>query len=164
MTDAPTSAAPAAEAPKPGALDLYRAFGDAITGPVRSPRFAITLEAALIGTWFLVRATTPADSPLVVAWAIAVAVVTALSPVSGLVILAATAPFDEPFTITRLLGPRMLLVFVLAGSVAVRVLLRPRSMPWSVSIVLAAGLVVGTLGSLALGYRQFALSTSCTGS
>ena len=155
MTDTPTSAAPAAEEPAPGALDLYLAFGDAITGPFRSPRFAITLEAALIGAWFLVRATTPADGPLVVAWAIAVAVVTALSPVSGLVILAATAPFDEPFTITRLLGPRMLLVFVLAGSVAVRVLLRPRSMPWSASIVLAAGLVVGTLGSLALGYRQF---------
>ncbi len=105
--------------------------------------------------WFVIRSATPADGPLYAAWAVVVAGVTILSPLSGLVVLAGTAPFDEPFTITKLLGPRMLLVFVLATSVAVRVLFRPRSMPWSWPVILAGALAVGTLGSLAIGYRQF---------
>ena len=139
----------------PGALDLYRALGDALTGPLRRPRVAIPLEIGLLVAWFVIRAATPADGPLYAVWAVVVAGVTLLSPLSGLVVLAATAPFDEPFTITPLLGPRMLLVFVLAGSVAVRVLLRPRSMPWSWPVVLTGALAVGTLGSLAIAYRQF---------
>ena len=139
----------------PGALDLYRALGDALTGPFRRPRVAIPLEIGLLVAWFVIRAATPADGPLYAAWAVVVAGVTVLSPLSGLVVLAATAPFDEPFTITPLLGPRMLLVFVLAASVAIRVLFRPRSMPWSWPIVLTGALAVGTLGSLAIAYRQF---------
>ncbi len=145
----------AADPRRPGALDLYRALGDALTGPFRSPRVAIPLEIALAAAWFVIRAASPADGPFCVAWAVALGVVMVLSPLSGLVVLAATAPFDEPFTLTRYLGPRMVLVMVLAGSVAIRVLFRPRSMPWSWPVVLAGALAVGTLGSLAVAYRQF---------
>lgn len=150
-----SSDGPAVADRPPGALDLYRALGDALTGPFRRPRVAIPLEIALLAAWFVIRAATPADGPLYGAWAVAVGIVMILSPLSGLVVLAATAPFDEPFTITKLLGPRMLLVFVLAGSVAIRVLLHPRSMPWAWPVVLTGALAVGTLGSLAIGYRQF---------
>jgi O-antigen ligase len=151
-----------ADAGRPGPLDLYRALGDAITTPFRNPRVAVPLELGLIAACLLIRATTPAGGPLYAAWAIVVGVITVVSPLSGLVVLAATAPFDEPFTITYLLGPRMALVFVLAASVAVRVLLRPRSMPWSWPVVFAAALVVGTLGSLAIAYRQFGSAFTAT--
>ncbi len=146
--------APAVADRPPGALDLYRAMGDALTGPFRRPRVAIPLEIGLLVAWFVIRSATPADSPLYAAWAVVVGGVTILSPLSGLVVLAATAPFDEPFTVTKLLGPRMLLVFVLAASVAIRVLFRPRSMPWSWPVILTGVLAVGTLGSLVIGYRQ----------
>ncbi|HYO41653.1 MAG TPA: O-antigen ligase family protein [Candidatus Limnocylindrales bacterium] len=127
----------------------------ALTSALRRPRVAIPLEVALVVAWLAIRTATPADGPLFAAWAIVVAVVMILSPLSGLVVLAATAPFDEPFTITQYLGPRMLLVFVLAGSVAARVIVRPRSMPWSWPIAFAGLLAIGTLGSIVVGYPRF---------
>lgn len=138
----------------PGAPGLVRALG-AVTEPIRRPRVAIPLEIGLLVAWLLIRSATPADGLLYHAWALVVGVVAILSPLSGLVVLVAIAPFDEPFTLTKVLGPSMLLVLVLAASVAARVLVRPRSMPWSWPVVLAGALAIGTFGSLAIGYSLF---------
>ncbi len=64
---------------------------------------------------------------------------TLLSPVSGLVVLVAIAPWDEPLTLGHALGLRNLLPLALAASVGVRILFRPRSMPWSLPTLLALG-------------------------
>jgi O-antigen ligase len=150
--------APGAVATAPSVLDRMRASGDAITAPFGRRPVALAIEIALLVTWFVLRTVLPADDPLLVAWAVAVGIVALLSPLSALVVIAGTAPFDEPFTVTSLLGLRMILVFVLGIGVAVRVAFRPRSMPWSWPVVLGGALLAGTLGSIGITYAKFGRS------
>ena len=49
----------------PGALDLYRALGDALTGPFRRPRVAIPLEIGLLVAWFVDPVGDPGGRPAV---------------------------------------------------------------------------------------------------
>jgi O-antigen ligase len=59
------------------------------------PRLAIALEASLLVSYLLIR-TLGLPAPVLVAWAAVASLVAVLAPVSGLVLLAAIAPFNGP--------------------------------------------------------------------
>jgi O-antigen ligase len=145
----------AGEGAPPGVLDLYRALASAARDVLARRSVAIAVEVGLLVAWLVIRSTTPADGPLYLAWAVAVGVLTLLRPVSGLVILAAIAPFDEPYTVSRVLGLKHVLVAVLAASVAIRLAVRPRSLPASWALLGAGGVALGTLAGLVLTFRRY---------
>ena len=59
------------------------------------PRLAIALEASLLVSYLLIR-TLGLPAPVLVVWAAAASLVAIIAPVSGLVLLAAIAPFNGP--------------------------------------------------------------------
>jgi O-antigen ligase/polysaccharide polymerase Wzy-like membrane protein len=87
----------------------------------RRRRIALAVEISLVVLYVLLR-TVDAGRPVLTLWLVAVLLVAVVSPVSGLVLLAAIAPFSEPLTITRQLGVKPLIVVALAGGVVVRIL------------------------------------------
>ncbi len=139
----------------PGALDLYRELASKTQEILARRRVSIVLEVSLLVAWLAIRSTTPADGPLYLAWAVVVGVLTLVRPASGLVILAAIAPFDEPYTVSRVLGLKHVLVAVLAVSVAIRMAARPRSLPASWALLGAGGIALGTLAGVLLTYRRY---------
>lgn len=113
------SGAPAA----PGVVDLYRAMlagARSTVDAVRRRRIAIAIEVSLIVAYVLLR-TFDAGRPALTLWVLVAIVIAIASPVSGLVVLAAIAPFSEPFSITRQLGAKPALVVALGIGVFVRV-------------------------------------------
>lgn len=156
MEPAPTApAAPSgSQAPAASAADLYRSAWSSARDIVRRRHLDLIAEGGLILAYFLLR--TVGAGPLALAWWVVAAIGLALvSPVAGLVVLAAIAPFDEPLGLSRALGFKHLLLLAIAASVGARILPRPRSFPRSVPLLLAAGLAIGTLAGVALGYRKF---------
>ena len=130
-----------------GIWSFYRSIWDAVRAQPVQRRLAIAAEVAMIGAWFVLRTRYPIDARPYLAWAIVTAVIALISPLSGLVIVAATGAFWEPVTIGRDLGMRHLLVAVLGVSVAIRLALGGwRRMPWSPSVLLA--IVIGTLTAI----------------
>ncbi len=140
---------------RPGSLDLYRELASTIQAVLARRRVAVALEVGLLAAWLVIRSTTPAAGPLYLAWVVVVGVLTLVHPVSGLVILAAIAPFDEPYTVSRVLGLKHVLVAVLAASVAIRLVVKPRSIPASWALLGAGGIALGTLAGLVLTYRRY---------
>jgi O-antigen ligase len=138
---------------RPGVLDLYRELG-AVLFP-RWARVAPLVEVAVIASWFLFR--TVDVHPLAMwLWVGLAAVVALLAPTSGLVILAAIAPFNEGFVLTRDIGAKSFLAVVIVGSIAVRLALGWRG--WRrppVSVILAAFLLVSTGAGLAISRARF---------
>ena len=106
----------------PGALDLYRDLVEAVRSTLdaaRRRRLAIIVELSMIAAYALLRTADVGRGQLTL-WTAAAIAISVLSPVSGLVILAAIAPFSEPFTVTRQLGVKPFLVVALAAGVLLR--------------------------------------------
>ena len=76
----------------------------------------------MIGLYCLLRTADLGRGQLTL-WTAAAIAISVLSPVSGLVILAAIAPFSEPLTVTRQLGVKPFLIVALAAGVLIRVTL-----------------------------------------
>jgi hypothetical protein len=108
-----------------GVLDLYRALLDAgrtWLGAARRRRLAIAVEISLIVLYIVLRTLDTSRFSLQL-WTIATAIVAIVSPTSGLVVLAAIAPFSEPLTITRQLGVKPLLAVAIGLGTLIRVLI-----------------------------------------
>jgi O-antigen ligase len=139
----------------PGVVDLYREVFAAASAFARRWRLEIVTEIALVVAYFTLR-TIGADAPALPTWLIAAAVVAVVSPTSGLVVLAAIAPFNEGIAITRDIGSKtMVAAAVLAGIVVRWVLdpsarIRPRA-----PVLLAGGLIVASGLSLIRSWQRW---------
>lgn len=129
---------------RPGALDLYRAIWAAGRAWTEGRWVRPGIELGFVVVWGLLRMT-GSHPALDSAWTVAAVGLSLLWPGSGLVVLVAIAPWDEPLSLGHALGLRHLLPLALAASVGLRVLFRPRSMPWSLPTLLAFGLLAITL-------------------
>jgi hypothetical protein len=141
-----------------GILDLYRSVWQAGRSVIVRYRIAVVVELLLIAAWFILRTEFSVESRAYLSWTFVAAGVAMISPTSGLVILAATAPFFEPVTLTRALGMRHVLVASLAASVLLRLVSGGwRRMPWSPPILL--GFAIGLLTALGVvnTYMRFDL-------
>jgi hypothetical protein len=143
---APESSPPTSAAGNGGIVDLYRSVWRVAASAAARHRVAILIEIGLVVLWVVLRTRFAVETRPYIAWTLVACGIAAVSPTSGLVVLAATGPFYEPATFGRDLGPRHLLVAVLGASVVVRLLAGGwRRMPWSPPIVLALGIVGLTL-------------------
>jgi O-antigen ligase len=129
-------------------LDLYRAIWSGIRLAIARHHVAIAVELGMIAVWFILRTVVDVRSGPYLAWVVVAGAIALVSPTSGLVILAGTAPFYEPGEVSRSLGLRHLLVAVLGISVALRLLAGGwRSMVWTAPVRMA--ILVGA--AVALG-------------
>jgi O-antigen ligase/polysaccharide polymerase Wzy-like membrane protein len=138
---------------RPGVVDFYGALGDAVRE--RVPHAAIVAEAALIACYFLARTVNVPDAVLGV-WLALAAVVTLISPTSGLVLLAAIGPFSEGILVARGLGGKPFLVVLLVLAVASRVAIRPTT--WvrpPAAVLLAIAILAGTAAGLVVNWIRF---------
>ena len=141
----------------PGVLDLYRAIWATGSGLFGRPRARLSIEIGFVAVWAVLRMA-GAGFELSAAWTAAAIVLAILSPGSGLVVLVATAPWDDPLFLSRSLGLRHLLPLALAASVGLRILVRPRSVPQLVPFAVALALLAVTLllgvGSMFVRYGR----------
>ena len=128
----------------PGVIDLYRAMAATATDVSRRYRLALWSELALIGLYFALR-TTAADTTQMTVWLVAVVALSIASPVGGLVVLAAIAPFNEGLDLSRDVGSKTAIPVALLVAIGIRWLVAPaaRARP-SAPVVLAAVLLVTT--------------------
>lgn len=131
-------------AARPGVLDLYRAIWSALRAWTERRWVRPGIEVGYILAWVALRMS-GSHPALDSAWTAAAVGLSLLWPGSGLVVLVAIAPWDEPLSLGHALGLRNLLPLALAVSVGVRVLVRPRSLPRSIPIAVAFGLLAITL-------------------
>lgn len=144
-----------------GILDLYRAVWDAGRDVLVRRRVAIAVEVGMIGLWLILRTVYSVESRPYLLWTVIAAGIGLVSPTSGLVILAGTAPFFEPVSLSRVLGMRHVLVAVLGISVLLRLVLGGwRRMPWSPPVVLA--IAIGGLTAIGVGVTSMRFSTDWT--
>lgn len=142
------------KADAPGIVDLWRAVAVATADLGRRYRLGYVAAAVLIAVYALLR-TIDADRAVLLVWAAATAALALASPVSGLVVVAAIAPFTEPIVVDRQLGLKPLLVVALAVGVGVRLvagLARSRRIvmppiPLALAIVLIGGTLLGVVNS-----------------
>jgi hypothetical protein len=146
---------------RPGIVDLYRAVWEAGREVVVRRRVAIAVELGMIGLWLILRTVYSVESRPYLLWTIVASGVAIVSPTSGLVILAGTAPFFEPVSLSRVLGMRHILVIVLGFSVLLRLALGGwRRMPWSPPVFLA--IAIGLLTAIGVGVTSTRFSTDWT--
>ncbi len=140
--DAPGVAAPGVV--EPGVPDLYRALLAATVELVRRYRLAIVTEIVLIVLYFGLRTIDAIDTPLIAWLAVAVAVCV-VTPTSGLVVLAAIAPFNEALDLGHGVGSKTIMAGAILLGIGIRWLVVPavRARP-SLPVVLAVGLLVTT--------------------
>jgi O-antigen ligase/polysaccharide polymerase Wzy-like membrane protein len=135
-----------------GLVDSYRALRQSALE--RMPHLPVAAEATLVAAYMLAR-TVNAPHELLLGWVAIAAVVTLVSPTSGLVMIAAIGPFPEGVFLPRAVGAKSFLVIVLALAVAVRVAATPR--PWirpPAAILLAIAILAGTgVGIAVTGLR-----------
>jgi len=144
-----------------GIVDLYRAVWEGVRPLIARYRLAIVLEVGMIAVWLLLRTTVSVESRPYLLWTIVAAAIAVVSPTSGLVILAGTAPFFEPVSLSRVLGMRHILVAVLGISVLLRLVLGGwRRMPWSPSVILA--IAIGVLTAIGVAITSTRFSTDWT--
>ena len=91
---------------RPGVLDLYRAAWHSGVQFVAHYRLAIAVEVGMVALWLALRTFSGVESRSYLLWTLTASAVALVSPTSGLVILAGTAPFYEPVTLSRALGLR----------------------------------------------------------
>lgn len=142
--------------PRPGVLDLYRELATAtFKGWSRAAPF---VEGAVILSWFALR-TVDAGSAGMLLWVGVVVVLAVVTPTSGLVVLAAIAPFNEGFLLTRDIGVKSLFALLIVASIGVRVALGGRDWRnWrrpSAPVILAAFLLLATGAGLAITRARF---------
>jgi len=132
------------QARTPDILDLYRAVTSSIADLGRRGRSDVVAELVLIGVYFVLR-TVDANDLALSRWLIVASAAAILSPTTGLVVLAAIAPFNEGLEITRDVGSKTALAIVLLGAVGVRVLIdRGARFRPTVPVLLAAALLVAS--------------------
>ncbi|HET7677768.1 MAG TPA: O-antigen ligase family protein [Candidatus Limnocylindrales bacterium] len=139
----------------PGVIDLYRSLHAAGLELAERSRAGVLVPALLVAAWFVLRTADAWDRPAAIAWAAAAVLVALVSPSAGLVLAAAIAPFPEPPVVGRLLGVTHLVIGATGLAVLVRVLARPRSMPWSPPLLLGLGVGAGTAAGVVLTFRTF---------
>ncbi|MFH1475345.1 MAG: O-antigen ligase family protein [Chloroflexota bacterium] len=140
-------AATPADAPRPGPLDLYRALGDAFARVLPRRVWSPVVEVVLIVAYLALR-TGNAPRDVLAGWVAAAAVLALLHPGAGLTVFAVMAVFSEPFVLTRDLGAKPIVVGALAVGLALRLVRRPRDLPWSLPIALGLAVVAGTLAGV----------------
>jgi O-antigen ligase len=139
-----------------GILDLYRSVWRAVHDVFVRHRVAIVVELALIAAWFVLRTVFSVESRPYLVWTIVAAAIALISPTSGLVILAATAPFFEPVSVSRALGMRHLLVAALGVSVLLRLVAGGwRQLPRSPALILGGVLAAITAAGVVHTVRDF---------
>ena len=128
----------------PGVLDFYRALAATSIELARRYRLALVSEIALIGVYFAMR-TLSADQGALMVWLGAVVALCVASPASGLVILAAIAPFNEGVDLSRDVGSKSAIAVAVVLAIGIRWLVLPaaRARP-SAPVILASGLIVAT--------------------
>ncbi len=149
----------------PGVIDLYRSIAAAALDIVGRYRLAIVAEIVLVAAYFALR-TIGADTPTLIIW-LGVAVVAAvISPASGLVVLAAIAPFNEALDLGHGLGSKTVIAAAILAGIGVRWLIVPavRARP-SVPVVLAGGLLAASSLGLLVTYKRwgFAFAADAAG-
>jgi O-antigen ligase len=137
-----------------GVLDFYRAILTSVTSTQRR-RLAILAEVILVLAYFLLR-TAGGESDAMRDWLIIATVVAIASPTTGLVVLAAIAPFNEGLSITRDVGSKSALALSLLLAVAVRVIAARqwRGRP-PAPVVLAAALFLASGAGLLLTWARW---------
>jgi O-Antigen ligase len=160
----PDAADPGIDRPsEPGAaggsvIDFYRSVLE--TGRAMGARYrlALWIEGVLIVAWAILRILDVGRRPLE-AWYVVAAVIALIAPVSGLVLLAAIAPFSESVILTHELGMNPILLVVIAASVGLRVVARivetRRIGRPPIPLVLAALLGIGTVLGVVESERTF---------
>jgi hypothetical protein len=137
-----------------GVLTLYRAVWAATVRVARARWVSIALPLGLLVVYVVLRSI-DADQTLLAGWVVIVALVSILSPSNGLVILVAIAPFTEPFTISRQIGAKPLVVAVLGAAVLIRYIAagaRPRP---PLPVILAGGLALGIAAGVGVTLGRF---------
>jgi len=129
----------------PGVLDFYRALIGTALAAVHRWRLPIVVELALVALYFLLR-TANADDAVMGAWLVAAVVLAVASPARGLVILAAIAPFNEAFLVSRDVGSKSILALALLAAVGCRWLLSPAARARPSAPVILAGLLLAGSG------------------
>jgi hypothetical protein len=142
----------------PGIIELYRAVLAEGVGFARRWRLSIAMEGGLVALYFALR-TIGADTPALGFWLVVVGLLALVSPTSGLVVLAAIAPFNEGISVTRDIGSKSILAVALLVSVAIR-----SGATWSrggrptVPVILAAALIVGSGLGLVVSWQRWGSS------
>jgi len=120
-------------------------------------RPALLLETVLIATYFASR--TIGSDALLIGWLAAALVAAVMAPTSGLVILAAIAPFEDVFVAgfpLRAFGFKPLILFALTIGIGVRIVIDPQSRfrpGWP--LILAALVLIGSGAGLFLSWYRF---------
>ena len=128
--------------PSQGVADLYRSLVETAVSIGRRRRLDLVTEAALIGIYLVLR-TMGADAQALGPWLVAALIVTLLAPTSGLVVLAAIAPFSEGFLLTRDVGAKTVLGLAVLAAVALRYAVdRTARIRPSLPVVLAMALFI----------------------
>lgn len=111
----------AASESRPGVLDFYRVLWASARAASDRYRLAIAVEVGFVVVYVVLRSTGLGRDALIF-WLIATLLLSVVSPASGLVVLAAIAPFSEPLVFTRQLGAKPVIVVALALGVALRLI------------------------------------------
>ena len=159
-TPGPTVPSPNATAASAGVVDLYRAVAVAALAAAHRHRLAIVVETLLIVAWFVLRTEDATDIALI-RWLVVACAVAVLSPTSGLIVLAAVAPFNEGLALTRDVGSKSVLAAAVLAGTAIRVaihpkrLLRLRATGPVVAVALAVGLLAVSAASLIRTWQRW---------
>jgi hypothetical protein len=100
-------------------LDLYRALAATAIDVSRRYRLALWSELVLIGLYFAIR-TIGTDTTQMTVWVVAVVALCVAAPSSGLIVLAAIAPFNDGLDLKWGVGSKT----VIAAAVLVGIGLR----------------------------------------
>lgn len=128
----------------PGVIDFYRELAAAAVAVTARYRLALVSEFALIALYFAIR-TIGTDPTQMTVWVIAVVVLGVVHPVSGLVVLAAVAPFNEGLDLRWGVGSKTVIAAAALLGIGLRWLVVPAArMRPSAPVILASALIVAS--------------------
>jgi hypothetical protein len=148
------SASPAA-ARNPGVIDLYREIWQALGRAARRVHAGPIAELSLVVLYVLIRSL-DAERALLGPWLGLVVLLGLVSPLSGLVVLAAVAPFGEGWFLTRDIGAKPVIAAAIGLAIAVRFVVdRGSRVRPALPLVLALALLAAMLPGLAYARYRF---------